>query len=298
VRARFGKTSTASEIEQQRAELGIKEGGLRDARSKEAAAKARSDAAAAAKTSGLSDEEIAQSTRAAKYLDQHSGDIAKAEANLAAAKSGAGGRTPEELREYAKRYNDADEFGVSQSLVQAEKIENAEKALAVARTLNAGLTGVVKDAEEKVKRLETEAAEALSKYEKAKTDADARDTDVKKARLGYDLNSAATSRAQDIATGSELAGAGFKPGSRLGRTLLGNIEAEEARAHGETMTTEQAKGIQQLVSALRQTGHNQAQINKIISDMMDLHKSHEDKLRELATELGQLRQQQRGGTYQ
>jgi hypothetical protein len=179
----------------------------------------------------------------------------------------------------------------------AREAEEAAEVLRVALEGVQDATVAVESYKIETERLAKAQQEASAALKKVTDQVDSRAAEVERDRAVLGINRDAASKVQDIQTSAELSRAGFKPGSKLGRTLLGNIEAEEARAHGETMTSAQAQGIQSLVSVLRQTGHNQNQINKIIADMMDVTKSHEDKLRELASEIGQLRQQQRGQAY-
>jgi len=98
---------------------------------------------------------------------------------------------------------------------------------------------------------------------------------------------------RDIETKSELDQAGWKGSQKLGGTLRGDINAEEARSHGERMTRGQAQGINQLVEALKAVGNSQETINQIIKEMMDLHLSHAQKLAELWRALSTVKAQVR-----
>lgn len=150
---------------------------------------------------------------------------------------------------------------------------------------------IVANHEAALKKLTAAVKEAEADYKREHEARAALDQELKTAREVHRINTGAAKAAADVAAGSELAQAGFKPGSVLGRTLLGDINAEEGRAHGERMTSGQAKGITDLVAALRAAGRNQNEINQIIKDMMDLHKSHAEKLIELATALSQIKAQ-------
>lgn len=86
---------------------------------------------------------------------------------------------------------------------------------------------------------------------------------------------------------AELERAGFRPGA--GRGLMEVVHGEEARAHGQQMSAGQAALVQNMVGHLRQAHASNQQIDGIIRMLMDLHKTHEEKLAALASELSAVR---------
>lgn len=96
----------------------------------------------------------------------------------------------------------------------------------------------------------------------------------------------------------ELARGGWKPGSVLGQSLLGLTEGLEsavgaAPVNGAAVLSKsQAQTHAQLIRFLQMTGNTQAQINAVLSQLVNLAVTHDQKLATLFAALKQTKAQQ------
>lgn len=98
----------------------------------------------------------------------------------------------------------------------------------------------------------------------------------------------------------ELAGMGLKPGSVLGQTLDSDIELFEKIGtqvpkpgqKGVPVAASEGAAIAKLIASLKSQGNSQAQIEALLSMMVDMTKTHEQKVNALLAALKQSKQQQ------
>jgi hypothetical protein len=277
VQARYKRKKSAEELAAEEDEIAQKEANLQRERAAQAAAKQRSDKAQhEAQAIQVPPDAVGEAKR---WLERHKDDLTKAQEEV---------QQDEAVREALGKAGLTPTVGYG----SPQEVERHRAELKKAEAEQLAHKKVIEDYDREKKNREDQASKATTEYGAATKTVTDREAEVARDKAVHDIHKQTAAAVTATETASELAQAGFKPGSKLGQTLIGDIQAEEARAHGEAMTQAQAAGIHRLVASLQAAGHNQKQINDIIQTMMDLHKSHAEKLTALATALHQLRQNQ------
>lgn len=225
-----------------------------------------------------------QAAEAQVTLEHANSEAQKARERFDQISAHTNGMTPEQLRAKSAQFEATDMNYARALLSQANELEKATKKLDEVHHAQETAKAVIDKENEAHAKLETAVSRAQEEVNKWQAHLQ---------ELNQKLDAAKTVGAGQQAADDAvaLAKAGLKPGSVLGQTLLGDIRAEEAFAHGDKLSSAQQIGIQQLIQSFRAMHLTQQQQNDLFKMMHDLHMDTSEKLRLLLESLHQVKQQ-------
>lgn len=222
-----------------------------------------------------------KAAESAKWLEQHKDDVTKAQLELDAISKAPPRRASARQQEGEfGGVNVQDQMDAQHVLQVGAARHKLEEAKAAQEKATAAVAAHAAAAEA-LARKEKEAEATLEQATKAER---ARKQEIETAEHLNKIH-------EQNRIGVELTKMGYNPNSAAGQTVMRGIEAKEALAHGERLSSAQTHTISLLINAMENSGTTQERIIQILKDLMDTNKSHADKVEELAAVISGLRAQ-------